>query len=446
MVGRRRFLTSLASLTALAAGSQPAAAQSLRGRVTGSGADLVMPGADLQQAIDRAAQAGEPVLLGPGVFAASGLRLPERTRLIGTPGLTRLVSVGSRPVAVADGLTSLQIRGVVFDGGFNPLGGAPGVVVLSRIADLVVDDCTVTRSSGHGLVLDTCGGRVERSAFSFAAQAGLFSQNATGLSVTGNTVEQCGNGGILIWRGAVGEDGTLVQGNRIRRIRADAGGTGQNGNGINIFRAGGVVVSGNHIDDCAFTAIRANSGSNVQMTGNQCIRSGETAIYAEFAFEGAVIANNLVDGACLGISVVNFNEGGRLAVVSGNLVRNLSTRAPYAGDPPGWGNGIAVEADASVNANVVENAPNLGLFLGFGRYLRDVTASANVLRTCTTAIGVSVSEGAGPAMIVDNLIRGARRGAIVGYDHGQPVTGDLARGNAAERHRHLTITGNRVVA
>ena len=46
------------------------------------------------------------------------------------------------------------------------------------------------------------------------------------------------------------------------------------------------------------------------------------AIYSEFGFEGAVIADNVVDGAGNGISVTNFNEGGRLASVRGNIVRN----------------------------------------------------------------------------------------------------------------------------
>ena len=58
-----------------------------------------------------------------------------------------------------------------------------------------------------------------------------------------------------------------------------------------------------------------------QITGNNCARSGEVGIYSEFSFEGAMIANNIVDGAATGICVVNFNEGGRLAVVSGNIVR-----------------------------------------------------------------------------------------------------------------------------
>jgi hypothetical protein len=105
----------------------------------------------------------------------------------------------------------------------------------------------------------------------------------------------------------------LIARNRVMRIAARAGGTGQNGNGINIFRAGNVMVTDNHVSDCAFSAIRANQASNIQIVSNQAIRSGETAIYAEFSFEGAVIASNLIDGGTVGISVANFNEGGRLA-------------------------------------------------------------------------------------------------------------------------------------
>src|SRR5581483_2757772 len=148
----------------------------------------------------------------------------------------------------------------------------------------------------------------------------------------------CGDNGILIWRSEVGEDATLVTANRIERIAAKSGGSGQNGNGINVFRAGSVMVTNNRIADCAFSAIRANSASNCQMIGNSCARLGEVALYAEFSFEGAVIANNIVDNAAMGVSVTNFNEGGRLAVVQGRTPRRWSyrrcRRRPRSGPAP----------------------------------------------------------------------------------------------------------------
>ncbi|TIT32418.1 MAG: TIGR03808 family TAT-translocated repetitive protein, partial [Mesorhizobium sp.] len=264
-----------------------------------------------------------------------------------------------------------------------------------------------------------------------------------GLEISGNTVSDCANGGILVHRWQQAEDGTLVSGNRVERIGARSGGTGQNGNGINAFRAGNVVISGNIVSDCAFSAIRANSSSNLQVTGNTCSRSGETALYSEFSFEGAVIGNNIIDGAANGISIVNFNEGGRMGVCANNIVRNLSTVGPYPADAPGFGVGISVEADTTVSGNVVENAPLYGMQIGWGPYLRNVVATGNIIRKAGTGIAVSVVEGAETAIISDNVIDGALNGAIVGQRWADPATADLAQsGNAG--YAHLTVERNHV--
>jgi len=41
-----------------------------------------------------------------------------------------------------------------------------------------------------------------------------------------------------------------------------------------------VIVSDNHISDCAFSAVRINTGKNCQIRGNVCLGSGETGIYS----------------------------------------------------------------------------------------------------------------------------------------------------------------------
>ena len=97
--------------------------------------------------------------------------------------------------------------------------------------------------------------------------------------------------------------------------------------------------------------MRGNAASNLQMTGNTCTGLGEVAIYAEFGFEGAVIAHNTIDGAAIGVAVTNFNKGGRLAVVQGNLIRNLFPKRPAGTDPNHRPRlGIGVEADTAVTA------------------------------------------------------------------------------------------------
>ena len=200
-----------------------------------------------------------------------------------------------------------------------------------------------------------------------------------------------------MWRSQAGDDGTLVVDNRIEDIAARAGGSGQNGNAINVFRAGNVIVRGNRIAGAAFSAVRGNAASNLQIVGNTCTGLGEVALYAEFGFEGAMIANNMVDGAALGVAVTNFNEGGRLAVVQGNLIRNLVPRRAGRHRPGRHRrrrhrrrgrHGGHRQRDR-------ERADRRHLLLGWGRYLRDVVATGNVVRNAGVGIAVSVAAGRG---------------------------------------------------
>ncbi len=312
---------------------------------------------------------------------------------------------------------------------------------FTGVDEVLIDNCEIGGSRKHGLQLERCGGRIERSRISGAAQAGLYAVDSANLSVTGNTIADCGNGGILVHRWKKAEDGTVVSGNRISNIRANDGGTGQNGNGINIFRADGVMVVNNHISDCAFTAIRANSASNIQINSNQCRRSGETAIYVEFAFEGAVVSANLIDGAANGISIANFDEGGRLASVTGNVVRNLTLKGPYQHEF-GFGIGIAAEADTLVSANVIEGAPRWGLQIGWGAYLRNVVVSGNVVRKAPVGCAVSVAAGAGTAVITDNVFQETTDGAVLGFEWEKKVSGEMADGGSP--YAQLTVERNRV--
>ena len=394
--------------------------------------------------LKAASDANQPIVLPPGTYIVSGLILPPRVRLAGTAGATRLIHGGGGPFLSGENADHVEFSGLVFDGANQYLGeSVSGLLDLRSVKTLSIDNCQVNGASKNGIALQRAAGRIERCFISGAADAGIWSVDGAGLSISGNSVIDCANGGILVHRRQTAEDGTMVTANRISRIAARNGGTGQNGNGINVFRAGGVLIANNIVSDCAFSAIRANSGSNVQITGNSCLRSGETALYAEFTFEGAAIANNVVDGAANGISIVNFNEGGRMATCSGNIVRNLSTTGPYPAEVGGFGIGIGVEADTTVTGNVVENAPQCGMQLGWGPYLRNVVATGNVVRKAGIGIAVSVVDGAGPTIITDNVLQEVLHGAIIGKRWAEPVTVDLAEvGNAG--FTHLTVERNRV--
>lgn len=457
MLNRRKFLAGTAGFAVIGLSLGKAAATALPGIETASmrgsinATDLgVQPGAldDQSKAFAKLLKSANdrdmPVFLPPGAYVVSNLSLPGRVRLTGVPGATRIIYGGGGHLFMAEMAEHIELSGLVFDGVNSWMGDyAQGLLDLRGIAHLVVDNCQVTGSARNGIALERVSGRVERSMISGAADAGIYSVEASGMEITGNTVSDCANGGILVHRWQAAEDGTMVMGNRVERIGARNGGTGQNGNGINAFRAGNVVIAGNLVSDCAFSAIRANSASNLQITGNTCSRSGETALYSEFSFEGAIVSNNIVDGAANGISIVNFNEGGRIGVCSGNIVRNLSTSGPYPADAPGFGVGISVEADTTVSGNVIENAPLYGMQIGWGPFMRNVVATGNVIRKAGSGIAVTVVEGAGSAVISDNVIDGAKDGAIVGHRWADAVTGDLASiGNAG--YAHLTVERNHV--
>ncbi len=398
----------------------------------------------LQQAIDEAAGAGRILRLPAGTYHFSNLTLPDGTRIAGVPGATRLVYTGRGHGLLAEAGRSVWIEGLTIDGANQRLGEhVRGLVHLRFVEQVFLDDVTVTGSARYGLVVEGCGGRIDRCDISGAAESGLFAVESRELSISDNFVHDCGNGGILVHRWTPGPDGTIVSGNRVARISARSGGTGQYGNGINLFRAGDVTVSNNHVSDCAFSAIRANSAGNVQIVGNKALRSGETALYSEFAFEGALISGNLVDGGTMGISVANFASGGRLAVISGNLIRNLTTDAPYKQTNSGFGIGIAVEADASVTGNTIESAPKWGIMAGWGPYLRDVAITGNVIRRAGLGVAVTVVEGAGTALISDNVFSETPGGAVVGTRWNDPVTEDMARTGAAA-WPHLTVERNAV--
>jgi uncharacterized secreted repeat protein (TIGR03808 family) len=165
------------------------------------------------------------------------------------------------------------------------------------------------------------------------------------------------------------------------------------------------------------------------------------ALYAEFEFEGAVISATIIDGAALGIAVTNFNRGGRLATVQGNVIRNLKPKRPHGGSDSA-GTGISVEADRAVTGNVIEKAPWMGIEVGAGRFLLDVAVTGNVIRETGYGIGVSVVSGAGPTAITGNLISAAQLGALAGIEWGKVTTPDLARD--AARYPNLTVANNKL--
>ena len=398
----------------------------------------------LQRAIDEAARAQVPLALPPGVYRTGMLRLQNGTQLIGVRGATRLIFNGGASILSGEGADSIGLTNITLDGGRIPLPARRGLVHCLSGRDIRIVDCEIIGSGGNGIWFENISGDVSGNIIANTATTAIVSFDAQGLLVSRNTIQGTNDNGIEILRTAVGDDGTQVLDNRIEDIKAGPGGSGQYGNAINAFRAGNVIVRGNRIRNCDYSAVRGNSSSNIQISGNSVSDVREVALYSEFSFEGAVIANNTVDGAAVGVSVCNFNEGGRIVVVLGNIIRNLLPKRPIGTAPDDdAGIGIYVEADTSVTGNVIENAPSFGIVAGWGKYLRDVAISGNVIRNAFVGVGVSVAPGAGTALVNNNMISETPRGAVVGLDHARPITPDLSA-EGAQRFAQVVIGTNAV--
>jgi uncharacterized secreted repeat protein (TIGR03808 family) len=399
---------------------------------------------NLQRAIDEAARAQVPLALPPGVYRTSMLRLQSGSQLVGVRGATKLVFTAGASLLQGEGANSIGLHGLTLDGGGIALPTRRGLVHCLGGRDVRITDCEITASGGNGIWLEQVSGDISGNIFTGIATTAVVSFDALGLIVSRNTISGTHDNGIEILRTAIGDDGTQVLDNRIEDIKAGPGGSGQYGNAINAFRAGNVIVRGNRIKNCDYSAVRGNSASNIQITGNSVSDIREVALYSEFSFEGAVIANNTVDGAAIGVSVCNFNEGGRIAVVQGNIIRNLLPKRPIGTAPDDdAGVGIYIEADSSVTGNVIENAPSFGIVAGWGKYLRDVAITGNVIRKAFVGIGVSVVPGAGTALVNNNMISETPRGAVVGLDHARAVTTDLSA-EGAQRYAQVVVGTNAV--
>ncbi len=453
-ISRRNLIN--ASATAAAAGALAVAAEPARAAPLMSvlGRDATQYGVRpnspddqtkaLQRAINEAANAQMPLALPPGIYRTGQLRLPNGAQLVGVRGATVLKFVGGASLVTSEGANGISLTNLTLDGGGIKLADRRGLVHFVSGLNVRVHDCDIVGSGGYGIWFEGIAGEVRGNIIRKTANTAFTSFDALGLMVAQNTIQDASDNGIEILRTTIGDDGTLVINNRIEDIKAGPGGSGQYGNAINAFRAGNVIVSGNRIRNCDYSGVRGNSAANIHITDNSISDVREVALYSEFSFEGAVIANNTVDICALGVSVANFNEGGRIATVHGNIIRNILPKRPIGTAPDDDGGvGIVIEADAAVTGNVIENAPAFGIMAGWGKYLRDVTITGNVIRNAYIGIGVSVLPGAGTALVSNNLISGSARGAIVGLDHAKVVTDDLAKDNTS-RFTQIVLGTNAV--
>lgn len=433
---RRHFIAGFTAAAVAPARAQSSFDATVAGLVAGSEADQ---SALLQQAIDQAVGAGQVLRLPPGNIRAQGLTLPWGLVVEGAPTLSSISphpDMSNFPIASIYERGSVLFRDIAFHGS-AAVGSEPAdLFSFEYTSDVVFERCRFGDVTGSAIKAYDAALIVRDCVFTAIGDAAIHSMDGRGHMISGNRIDGCGNAGIRIWRGESGPDASIITGNRISNIDWKGGGNGQNGNGINVFKADEVIIADNHIADCAFTAIRLNATNNSQVSGNTCLRSGEVAIFSEFEFSGSVIANNIVDGAATGISITNLDSGGQLAVCQGNIVRNITPASVV--NPDTVPIGIFAEAETAITGNTVQGVPGVAIAAGYGTFLRNVLISANVISESDIGIGVSVVDGAGTVRIGGNAVM-AREHAMVGLAWNDIVEPDLATN--AGRYPNVTVDG-----
>jgi uncharacterized secreted repeat protein (TIGR03808 family) len=298
---RRSFLLSgafgVAALGPAAAAVDPTA--DLRGTIDAAPPELrpglsIDQGEVLQRMLEEAFRKDRPLVLPAGRFVVSGIRLPPRTRLLGVAGATRLVLGEHGSMITADKGETIVLRDLVVEANGGRMEAyVPALIHLANCESVAIETCELIGSPASGIVIERTAGRIRDTRIIGATAAGIRAVEATGLSILDNSIEDCGSGGIQVWRWRNGEDGTIVSGNRIARIAAADTGPGETGHGISVFRADGVLVANNSVTDCARSAVRANASDDIRILGNSCRRTGAEAISTAYGCSGAVVANNV---------------------------------------------------------------------------------------------------------------------------------------------------------
>lgn len=400
--------------------------------------------AKFQAALNAAAVDGRPLYLPAGGFDVQNLEFPNGVHLIGAPGQTLLTTQGDQRLAHIKDASGIIVEGVVFQA--NKPESAAGVNGLIEIEgnsiNVTFRQCGFYNSPANGIATTNSQVTIEDCDFEGFAAAAIHTQNGTGLMIRGNRIRTCANAGIRVWRDDPGYDGTIITGNRIDKVDFKDGGNGQNGNGISIYKADEVIVADNLISNCAFSAVRTNTGKNTQIRGNTCLASGEVAIFSEFGFSGSVIADNVIDGAATGISITNLDSGGHLATCTGNVVRNIAPKSLT--NPDTMPVGIYAEADTVVAGNSIDNVPGVGIAAGYGPYVRNVVVANNVVTGAMVGIGVSVvqEKSPGPILVSGNIIGAGTQHPIAGLEWEKIVSEDLAKD--AKKYPNVTVSDNTV--
>ncbi len=325
--------------------------------------------ANVQTAVNQAISHGVPLFIRPGIYQTTEIVVSASSgggtlHVTAVPGTAQLHLTSGNNLLAINGINNCKIENLILDANnvtFSNLSASSALLRLSSCNNLEIVNCVIQNSVACGIYADAVyhakisGCTIQNCSY------GLWGMDLL-LAVDNNLVMNCSNNGMMIWTSSIRGNSSSITNNKIFSINSGSG-TGQNGNGVNVYRAIGVNVIGNIISGCQYSAIRYNSAGDAIIIGNNCYGSREVAIFLEAPgpgdwMNGGIVSGNMIDTAGGGISVANSGAGGqgtsRSIVITGNRVAGIvkwNITDPGYFPTTGNGIGISVEQTCVVTGN-----------------------------------------------------------------------------------------------
>lgn len=289
---------------------------------------------------------GGTVLIGGGLtvltdkLAISG-NVPMR--FVGD-GKVVLRSTGSALFEVNNATAHVVFDGLRLDGaGIALTNDGSGIIRILGASTTVMPEvvrCDITNGK-HGVVVATgAGAFVHHNFIHDLTGNGVFVQTTGATLVDNNDIRRVGQNGVsvrpVLSPVALAFVQAAVTNNNITDIRDDWALNGPYGNGIVMYYAAGVAVTGNVIRRCAFSFIRGNRSAYLTVTANTGnTNSDDSGIQIEFGCTYVTVTANTLDNVAeSGICMTNIEDGSVGQVCNDNIIRNFGVipgTSPCAG-------------------------------------------------------------------------------------------------------------------
>lgn len=367
--------------------------------------------------IANAQAANLPLFLRPGTYPSSQIDISAGNPLTvsGVLGQVTIQLNGSAPYLLkVNGVNNVVLENIVFDGNNIALTDTSltaGLIAFQGpgISKFLIQDCVISNTTQSAIsCFANCAGDILRNTI-FSCDRGIFCQDS-GVNIERNDIGYCHNNGLLLWTSTQVGNNSIIINNYIHDISNSSGGSGQFGNGINVYRAIGVRVADNNIYNCSYSAIRMNAAGDSVVSGNYCASSGELAIWFEApgpgtSLTGGICASNIIESAAAGIAVVNsglYNDGvSRRVTVIGNQISGINGASKNTD-----GCGIKIEGSVNAIGNIIDTASNCGIILGTNDAAHDLVVSGNLITRTPLGIGYSANPSAVGLLISNNEVSG----------------------------------------